>query len=143
MAGLTPPAASGPRPPKPRLRASCQEVKGMKDLIPNSVEARDVAYHMHSYTNARALEQAGPMVIERGEGIRVFDNAGKSYIEAMAGLWSVAVGFDEKRLADAAYAQMRKLPYYHNFAQKAHGPVIDLAEKLIAMAPVPMSKVFF
>lgn len=115
----------------------------MKDLIPNSVEARDVAYHMHSYTNARALEQAGPMVIERGEGIRVFDNTGKSYIEAMAGLWSVAVGFDEKRLADAAYAQMRKLPYYHNFAQKAHGPVIDLAEKLIAMAPVPMSKVFF
>lgn len=115
----------------------------MRDLIPNSVEARDVAYHMHSYTNARALEQAGPMVIERGQGIRVFDNTGKGYIEAMAGLWSVAVGFDERRLADAAHAQMLKLPYYHNFAQKAHGPVVDLAEKLIAMAPVPMSKVFF
>ena len=115
----------------------------MRDLIPNSVEARDVAYHLHSYTNARALEQAGPMVIDRGEGIRVFDNNGKSYIEAMAGLWSVAVGFNEKRLADAAYAQMLKLPYYHNFAQKSHGPVIDLAETLVGMAPVPMSKVFF
>ena len=115
----------------------------MKDLLPNSAEARDVAYHLHSYTNARALEQTGPLVIERGQGIRVFDNSGKSYIEAMAGLWSVAVGFDEKRLADAAYAQMRKLPYYHNFTARSHGPVIDLAEKLVGMAPVPMSKVFF
>lgn len=115
----------------------------MRDLIPNSVEARDVAYHMHSYTNARALEQSGPVIMERGEGIRVFDNTGKGYIEAMAGLWSVAVGFDERRLADAAHAQMLKLPYYHNFAQKAHGPAVDLAEKLVSMAPVPMSKVFF
>lgn len=113
------------------------------DMLPNSAEARDVAYHMHSYTDARALEQTGPTVIDHGKGVRVFDNTGKSYIEGMAGLWSVAVGFDEKRLADAAYAQMLKLPYYHNFTARSHGPVIDLAEKLIAISPVPMSKVFF
>ena len=112
-------------------------------LRPNSPEARDAAYHMHSYTNARALEKDGPMIIESGEGIRVTDSNGKSYIEGMAGLWSVAVGFNESRLVDAAADQMRKLPYYHNFTARSHGPVIDLAEKLIGMAPVPMSKVFF
>ncbi|WP_417476220.1 aspartate aminotransferase family protein [Leisingera sp.] len=112
-------------------------------LIGNSAEARDIAHHFHGYTNARAHEQQGPVIIEHGEGVRVFDNTGKAYIEAMAGLWSVAVGFDEKRLADAAYAQMRKLPYYHNFSHKSHGPAIDLAERLISIAPVPMSKVFY
>lgn len=110
---------------------------------PNSTEARDMAYHLHSYTNPRKLEREGPLIIDRGEGIHVFDNSGKRYIEGMAGLWSVAVGFGEKRLVEAARRQMDKLPYYHTFSQKAHGPVVDLAEKLIGMAPVPMSKVYF
>ncbi|QFT81945.1 Taurine--pyruvate aminotransferase [Roseovarius sp. THAF27] len=115
----------------------------MNKMLPNSAEARDVAYHFHAYTNARAHEKNGPVIMETGKGVRVFDNNGKSYIEAMAGLWSAAVGFDEERLADAAYQQMRKLPFYHNFSHKSHGPVVDLAEKLISMAPVPMSKAFF
>src|SRR6056297_3168571 len=113
------------------------------DMRPNSDEARDIAYHFHGYTNARAHEENGPLVIDRGEGVHVFDTTGKRYIEGMAGLWSVAVGFNETRLVDAAAAQMQKLPYYHNFAHRSHGPAIDLAEKLIGMAPVPMSKVFF
>ncbi|MEI3855020.1 MULTISPECIES: aspartate aminotransferase family protein [unclassified Ensifer] len=110
---------------------------------PNSTEARDMAYHLHSYTNPRRLERDGPMVIERGEGIHVFDNSGKRYIEGMAGLWSVAVGFGEKRLVEAARKQLSQLPYYHTFSQKSHGPVADLAEKLVSLAPVPMSKVYF
>lgn len=113
------------------------------NIRPNSLEARDIAYHMHAYTNAAAHEQTGPVVMDRGEGVHVTDIHGKSYIEAMAGLWSVAVGFSEERLIKAAVDQMRKLPYYHNFAHRAHGPVIELAEKLIGLAPVPMSKVFF
>ncbi|SDA87912.1 aspartate aminotransferase family protein [Sinorhizobium sp. NFACC03] len=110
---------------------------------PNSTEARDTAYHLHSYTNPRRLERDGPMVIERGEGIHVFDNTGKRYIEGMAGLWSVAVGFGEKRLVEAARKQLSQLPYYHTFSQKSHVPVADLAEKLVSLAPVPMSKVYF
>jgi 4-aminobutyrate--pyruvate transaminase len=61
----------------------------------------------------------------------------------MAGLWSVGLGFSEKRLVDAAHRQMQALPFYHTFASRSHGPSIDLAEKLVKMAPVPMSKVFF
>ncbi|NVD40647.1 aspartate aminotransferase family protein [Ensifer sp. HO-A22] len=110
---------------------------------PNSTEARDMAYHLHSYTNPRKLEREGPLIIDRGEGIHVFDNSGKRYIEGMAGLWSVAVGFGEKRLVEVARRQMARLPYYHTFSQKSHGPVADLAEKLVGMAPVPMSKVYF
>jgi 4-aminobutyrate--pyruvate transaminase len=113
------------------------------DMRPNSDEARDIAYHFHGYTNARAHEEQGPLIMDRGEGIYVFDTQGKRYIEGMAGLWSVAVGFNEQRLVDAATRQMQKLPYYHNFGHRSHGPAIDLAEKLVELAPVPMSKVFF
>ena len=112
-------------------------------LNPNSIEARDVAYHLHSYTNARRHEEIGPIVIESGEGMYVTDTDGKRYVEAMAGLWSVAIGFGEKRLAAAAARQMEKLNFYHTFTHKSHVPAIELAEKLIAMAPVKMSKVYF
>ena len=109
----------------------------------NSAEARDIAYHMHAYTNAARHREVGPLVIERGDGAYVYDNAGKRYLEAMSGLWSVAVGFSEKRLVDAAQRQGSILPFYHSFSHKSHGPAIDLAERLIGMAPVPMSKVHF
>ncbi|SIS94147.1 aspartate aminotransferase family protein [Paracoccus saliphilus] len=109
----------------------------------NSQEARDIAYHLHSYTNAARHLEIGPLVIERGEGPYVFDNNGKRYLEAMAGLWSVGLGFNEQRLVDAATRQMQALPFYHSFSHKSHGPVIDLAEKLISIAPALMSKVYF
>ncbi|MBS0243862.1 MAG: aspartate aminotransferase family protein [Proteobacteria bacterium] len=112
-------------------------------VLPNSIEARDMAYQMHANVDLRRHEQSGSLVIERGDGVYVFDNAGKRYIEGMAGLWSVGLGFGEHRLAEVAKAQMQKLPYYHTFAYKTHTPSVELAEKLIKMAPVPMSKVHF
>ncbi len=111
--------------------------------LPNSLEARDTAFQLHSYADARRQEETGALVIDKGEGIYVEDINGKRYIEGMAGLWSVAVGFGEKRLVDAATRQMEKLPYYHTFTYKSHGPSIELAEKLVEMAPVPMSKAYF
>jgi 4-aminobutyrate--pyruvate transaminase len=110
---------------------------------PNSLHASDIAHSMHPYTNMRAHEEKGPMVITHGEGVRIFDDQGKEYIEALAGLWSVAVGFSETRLAEAAYAQLKRLPYYHSFAHKAHEPAIRLAEKLAELAPEGMNRVFF
>ncbi|WP_319410830.1 aspartate aminotransferase family protein [uncultured Cohaesibacter sp.] len=112
-------------------------------IMPNSVEGRDIAYHMHPAVNLRKFEEKGGLVIERGEGVYVYDNNGKRYLEGLAGLWSVAVGFGEKRLVEAATAQLQKLPYYHSFNYKTNGPSVDLAELLIKIAPVPMSKVHF
>lgn len=111
--------------------------------LPNSIEGRDVLAHLHGYTNARAHLDVGPMIIEEGKGVHVWDNAGNKYIEAMSGLWSTALGFNEQRLVDAATAQMKKLPYYHTFGHKGHSPAAELAHKLISMAPGPMSKAFF
>ena len=112
-------------------------------FIPNSPAARDVAYQLHPYTDARRHEEAGPLVITRGEGVYVFDDAGNRYIEGLAGLWCTALGWGEERLAKAAYEQLRTLAYYHSFAHKTAAPTIDLAEKLIAIAPGDVGKVIF
>ncbi|MEE8515687.1 MAG: aspartate aminotransferase family protein [Alphaproteobacteria bacterium] len=109
----------------------------------SSLGAGDVAHLLHPYTNLEAHEAQGPFVITRGDGVYVFDEDGKQYLEAMAGLWCTALGFSEPRLAAAAEAQMRRLPFYHLFSHKSHDRAIELAETLISMAPVPMSKIFF
>jgi 4-aminobutyrate--pyruvate transaminase len=104
---------------------------------------RDVATTIHPYTNLKLHESAGPLVITEGDGVFVRGEDGKMYLEGLAGLWCVSLGFSERRLADAAYRQMLKLPFYHTFAHKATDINIELAEKLLSIAPVPMSKVFF
>jgi hypothetical protein len=109
----------------------------------NSLASRDIASLVHPYTNLAKHPSEGPLIIERGKGIYVYDDSGKEYIEGLAGLWCTALGFGEQRLADAAARQMTKLPFYHVFASKSHEPGIELAERLLALAPVPMSKVFF
>ena len=115
---------------------------------PNSLSARDPEVLLHPYTNALANERDGPLVMTRGEGIHVYDEDGKSYIEGMAGLWCVSLGFGNERLAEAAANQIRKLSFYHGFNQKGHEPQIELAERLLAIAPHGMEpggmeKVFF
>src|SRR5579883_2252955 len=109
----------------------------------NSSQARDIAYYLHPYTNLSVHEKEGPLVITRGEGIYIYDDAGKRYIEGLAGLWCTSLGFNEERLIEAATRQLRRLPYYHIFNQKSHDSAAELAERIIALMPVPMSKVFF
>ena len=109
----------------------------------SNLATRDVETLVHPYTNLSGFRDTGPLIVERGQGIYVYDTDGKEYIEAMAGLWSVAVGFNEPRLAQAAAAQMSKLPYYHIFSHKSHEGAIRLGEKLLSMTPAQLTRVFF
>ncbi|HEV7986017.1 MAG TPA: aspartate aminotransferase family protein [Steroidobacteraceae bacterium] len=115
----------------------------MNKNLSSPLARTDIATELHPYTDARLHEQIGPIVIDRGQGIYVYDTDGKEYIEAMAGLWSVAVGFNEPRLTQAAAAQMSKLPYYHIFGHKSHEGAIRLGEKLVSMSPAQLTRVFF
>ena len=109
----------------------------------SNAQMRDVESVLHPYTNLVKHRETGPVVFERGEGVRVYDDKGKDYIEAMAGLWCTALGWGENALAETAAEQMRKLAYGHLFAGRSHEPAIALAEKLKEVAPFPVSKVFF
>jgi 4-aminobutyrate--pyruvate transaminase len=109
----------------------------------NSAARRDIAYHLHSYTNAKKHEVDGPLVISSGKGVFVYDDEGRDYVEGLAGLWCVSLGWGEERLVEAATRQLRTLPYYHSFAHKVPEVLTELAETLVKMAPVPMSKAYF
>lgn len=112
-------------------------------LAPNSLAARDIARHLHPYTDLRLHEERGPLVITEGKGVRVRDIDGNEYIEGLAGLWCVSLGWGEQRLVEAAAKQMERLAYIQTFSHRASEPVIELAEKLVAMAPRPLAKAMF
>ena len=109
----------------------------------SNLATRDVETLVHPYVNLASFRESGPMVIERGQGVYVYDSDGKAYIEGMAGLWCTALGYGNEELVETAAAQMRKLSFAHLFTGKSHDPAIELAEKLKEIAPVPISKVFF
>ena len=112
-------------------------------LRSNSAAARDVAHHLHPFTNAARHEADGPLVMSGGQGVHVRDSQGRDYIEGMSGLWCTSLGYNEPRLVRAATKQLETLPFYHNFSHMAADVTIELADRLVALAPVPMSKVFF
>jgi len=109
----------------------------------SNVAVRDIETLIHPYTNLATHRQTGPLVLESGKGIYVYDAAGKEYIEGMAGLWCTSLGYSNQELVETAYEQMKKLPFTHIFGGRSHDPAIELAEKLKEIAPVPISKVFY
>jgi len=113
------------------------------DALVNSTHARDKRSHLHPFTNLAAHAECGPAIFTRGDGIQVFDDDGRGYIEGLAGLWCASLGFSERRLVEAATRQMETLPFYHNFAHKAVEPAIELADYLVDNVSAPMSRVFF
>lgn len=115
----------------------------MRHSAPNSLHARDIAALIHPGTHLRKHLTTGPMVITGGKGNEVFDDDGKSYFDASAGLWCASLGFGNERLAQVAYDAIRNIGFYHIFRHMSSETAIELAERLLAMAPVPMSKVFF
>jgi 4-aminobutyrate--pyruvate transaminase len=105
--------------------------------------ARDVEALLHPTTNLLAHRTSGPLVLERAEGVYVYDSAGKRYIEGLAGLWCTGLGYGNAELVETAREQMSRLSFSHLFGGRSHEPAIALAEKIKALSPVPTSKVFF
>ena len=109
----------------------------------SNAAVRDIETVIHPYTNLDGFRTSGPMIIERGEGIHVWNADGRKYIEGMAGLWCTSLGYSEQELIDAATEQMKQLPFTHIFGGKSHERAAEAAERLKAIAPHKASKVLF
>jgi L-2,4-diaminobutyrate transaminase len=108
----------------------------------------DKESHLHPVTSIADQLRSGPQIIRTGSGVTIQDIDGRSYVDAMAGLWCVNVGYGRDVLADAAAEEMRRMGYYHTFAATSSEPVIRLADRLKRLlhreAGAPqISKVFF
>ena len=105
--------------------------------------ALDAAHHLHPFSDMGALNRAGSRVIVKADGVYLWDSDGNRVIDGMAGLWCVNVGYGRQELAQAAYRQLRELPYYNTFFKTTHPPVIALSALLAALTPAPFKHFFY
>ncbi|SDO50589.1 Adenosylmethionine-8-amino-7-oxononanoate aminotransferase [Nakamurella panacisegetis] len=96
---------------------------------------------MH-FTRMGSYDNAPVPTIERGEGSYIFDTNGRKYLDALSGLFTVQVGHGREELAKAAYEQAKKLAFFPIWSY-AHPTAIELADRLAALAPGDLNKVFF
>jgi L-2,4-diaminobutyrate transaminase len=113
----------------------------------HSIEDVDRRYVFHPFTAPRRHEADGGHLIVRGEGCVLWDNHDHAYLDAMAGLWCVNVGYGRPEMVEAIARQIGRLSYYHAFSSMATEAPALLAERVVELASrstnVPMSKIFF
>ena len=109
----------------------------------SNMAVRDIETVIHPYTNLARHREVGPLILNEGRGIYLYDDTGKRYIEGMAGLWCTALGYGNAEIVEAAAEAMRKVSFTHAFSGKSHDGVIELSEKIKEIAPCPASKVLF
>ena len=80
----------------------------------------DALHHLHPFTNHRSLRAGSARVMVRGDGPYIWDSEGKRVLDGMSGLWTANVGHSRQELAEAAYEQMLKLPFYNTFFRTTH-----------------------
>ncbi len=88
---------------------------------------------LHPATALSTYQKQGGLIAQSAEGVTLTDIHGKTYIDAMAGLWCVNVGYGRKELARAAAEQIEQLGYYHTFAGTSNPPQIELAGRLLGL----------
>jgi len=103
----------------------------------------DGAHHLHPFTNPKELKEQAARIIESAKGVYLTDSDGNDYLDMMAGLWCVNMGYGQPDLVKAASTQIEQLPYYNAFFKTSHPPAAELAGLLSEVTPVHMNHAFF
>ncbi|HSF84488.1 MAG TPA: aspartate aminotransferase family protein [Acidimicrobiia bacterium] len=96
----------------------------------------------HPFANMASVS-GSEVVIERGEGVYVYDAEGKRYLDGTASLWYANVGYGRSEIGQAMAEQSAKLAAFHTFGDFSNRPAMELADRIAGIAPIPESKVFF
>ena len=107
------------------------------------LETLDKERVLHPATSIADHLKFGPRIMTEARGITLVDSTGRAYLDAVAGLWCVNIGYGRHEVADAMGAQARRLGYYHTFSSMSNEPQIRLADRLLGLTPGNLSKVFF
>ena len=103
---------------------------------------KDLRHSWHPYTQMSTLVTEPPMLIDRAEGLFLFDAEGNRYYDAISSWWCVVHGHGHPRIREAVTRQMERLDHVL-FAGVTHEPAVRLASRLAAIAPEGLSRVFF
>jgi adenosylmethionine-8-amino-7-oxononanoate aminotransferase len=108
-----------------------------------SIEDLERAARDHLWLHFTRMGGHEPPIIVRGDGCYLEDAHGKRYLDALAGLFAVQVGYSYgEEMGQAALEQMRELPFYTNWSY-AHPRAIELAEEIASLTPGDLNRVFF
>jgi len=107
------------------------------------LQMMDNGFHLHPFTDHKALHEEGVRVITAADGHRLTDSNGNSILDGMAGLWCVNAGYGREELARVAYEQMCELAYYNTFFKTTHPQVTLLSKRLAELAPDHINHAFF
>lgn len=102
-----------------------------------------MTHFWHPFADMAAVAGDGELVISKGDGAYVWDEQGRRYLDGSGGLWYCNVGYGRQEIVDAVARQMTDLPAYSAFGDIANRPVLQLADRLAALAPSPDSVSFF
>lgn len=97
----------------------------------------------HPFTAITDLMNEGPTVMAEGAGVRVKDVNGREYLDGMAGLWCVNLGYGRREIIEAITRQAERLSFFHTFNGMTTDVVAECAQALLERAPTPMARVFF
>ncbi|MDA0703074.1 MAG: aspartate aminotransferase family protein [Proteobacteria bacterium] len=103
----------------------------------------DARHHMHPFTDSRALAGEGSRIVTRADGVHFWDSEGNRFLDGMAGLWNVNVGYGRASIADAVHRQLLELPFYNTFFKSATPPSVELSKILADLTPKGMDHVFY
>ncbi|MEM0908493.1 MAG: aminotransferase [Pseudomonadota bacterium] len=104
---------------------------------------RDTFFHPNTHLAQHARGGTPTRIITGGEGVRITDRDGKTYLDAFAGLYCVNVGYGRRKITDAIAEQAHTLAYYHAYVGHGTEASITLAKMILDRAPAGMSKVYF
>lgn len=98
---------------------------------------------LHPWANFGPFEEEGALVLERGEGVTLWDAQGRSYLDAVGGMWCTNIGLGRREMADCMADQAMRLAYTNFFTDTTNDPAARLAARLAALAPGDLNRVHF
>ena len=109
----------------------------------DDLRSKDLKHNMHPFTDFSTFKEEGSLIMAESEGAYVYDTEGNKYLDGIAGLWCVNIGYANEEMGEAMAEQTRRIPYYSSFGHLATPPAAELAAKLAEMAPGPLNHVFY
>jgi len=107
------------------------------------LRAKDLKHNMHPFTDFASFKKEGSLIMAESEGAYVYDTDGNKYLDGIAGLWCVNIGYGNEEIGEAMAEQVRRIPYYSSFGHLATPPAVELSAKLAELAPSNLNHVFY
>lgn len=116
---------------------------GKSNTLTKEISNKDRRHTIHPWADLATAPTKGDLVISRGSGYHVYDSDGNRYLDGIAGMWCVNIGYGNREMAEAIAKQTEELVYYTPFGAMTNPLSAKLGETLAGLAPGDLNRVHF